>query len=117
IANTGAGNELRWYDAETGGTLLGTVNPSDPYTTSALTANTTYYVAAAEIGCPEESPRVAVEVNVVDIPTAADIDITGDESPICSSNDVILTPNSPIDGTYTWFFDANATQEITDGMV
>ena len=82
-----------------------------------MTANTTYYVAAAEIGCPEESPRVAVEVNVVDIPTAADIDITGDESPICSSNDVILTPNSPIDGTYTWFFDANATQEITDGMV
>ncbi len=117
VATTGAGNELRWYDAETGGTLLDTVNSGDPYTTPVLTADTTYYVAAAEIGCPEESPRVAVEVKVVDIPTAADIDIIGDESPICSSNDVVLTPISSIDGTYTWFFDANATSEITDGMV
>ncbi|MBW8244190.1 gliding motility-associated C-terminal domain-containing protein [Muricauda oceani] len=116
VATTAAGNELRWYDSETNGNLLATVNSGDPYTTPVLTASTTYYVAAANPSCPEESPRIPVEVNVVDIPTAADIDIIGDESPICSSNNVVLTPSSDIDGTYTWFFDANATNEITDGL-
>ena len=116
VATTVGGAELRWYDAQTGGTLLATVNSGDPYTTPVLTSSTTYFVASADPACPEESPRIPVEVNVVDIPTAADIDISGDESPICSSNDVVLIPSSDIDGTYTWFFDANATSEITDGL-
>jgi gliding motility-associated-like protein len=116
-ATTTAGNELRWYDSETGGTLLNTVNSGEAYTTPVLNTTTTYYVAAAEPGCPEESPRVAVTVAVVDIPTAIDIDIIGDESPICSSNDVTLVPSSTINGTYSWYFDANATNEITDGLV
>lgn len=116
IATTVGGAELRWYDAQTGGTLLATVNSGDPYTTPVLTSSTTYFVASADPACPEESPRIPVEVNVVDIPTAADIDISGDESPICSSNDVVLIPSSDIDGTYTWFFDVNATSEITDGL-
>lgn len=115
-ATTFGGAELRWYDAQTGGTLLATVNSGDPYTTPVLTSSTTYYMASADPSCPEESPRIPVEVNVVDIPTAADIDISGDESPICSSNDVILIPSSDIDGTYSWYFDANATSEITNGL-
>ncbi|MBR9854153.1 MAG: T9SS type B sorting domain-containing protein [Algicola sp.] len=117
IANTQVGNELRWYDAELGGSLLATVNSGDPFVTPNLTVGTTYYVAAAVPGCPEESPRVEVGVNVVDIPIASDINVTGDESPICSSNDVVLTPTSFIDGTFSWYFDANATSEITDDLV
>ncbi|MCR9228327.1 MAG: gliding motility-associated C-terminal domain-containing protein [Flavobacteriaceae bacterium] len=115
-ATTVGGAELRWYDAQTGGTLLSTLNSGDPYTTPILTSNATYYVASADPSCPEESPRIPVEVNVVDIPTAADIDISGDQTPICSSNDVVLIPSSAIDGTYSWYFDANATNEITDGL-
>lgn len=115
-ANTTGTNEIRWYDAETGGTLLATLSSGEAFTTPVLTADTTYYVASANPSCPEESPRVAVEVNVVPIPTAVDIDITGNESAICSSNDVILVPSSSIDGTFSWYFDANATLEITDGM-
>lgn len=117
VATSTVGNELRWYDAESNGNLLDTVNSGDAYTTPVLNSNTTYYVAAAEPGCPEESPRVAVAVNVVGIPTAADIDISGDENPVCSSSDVTLIPSSPIDGAYSWYFDANATTEITDGLV
>ncbi|WP_234416251.1 gliding motility-associated C-terminal domain-containing protein [Flagellimonas amoyensis] len=116
-ATTSVGNQLRWYDAETGGNLLATLNSGEAYTTPVLNTDTTYYVAAVEVGCPEESPRVPVTVSVVDIPTASDITIIGDENPICSSNDVALIPSSDVDGTYSWYFDANATNQITDGQV
>lgn len=74
IADTDAGNELRWYDVPTGGMPLATVNSGETFTTPALTADTTYYVAAATAGCPEESARVAVEVTVsiVDTPTTTE---------------------------------------------
>lgn len=58
----GSGNELRWYTAQTGGTLLAT---ADTYTPSpALTATTTYYVATAKTGCAAESERVPVTITV-----------------------------------------------------
>jgi len=74
LADTPAGNELRWYDAATGGTLLQTVASGAAFNTPALTENTTYYVASARIGCPEESSRVAVTVtvNIVATPTTTD---------------------------------------------
>jgi hypothetical protein len=70
LATTPAGNELRWYNAATGGTLLATVLPGVPFTPSP-TVTTTYYVAAARVGCPEESLRVpvVVTVNTVGTPT------------------------------------------------
>lgn len=69
IAETSAGNELRWYDAQTGGTLLATVASGSAFTTPQLSQTTTYYVASARIGCTEESARVAVTVTVNIIPT------------------------------------------------
>ena len=111
------GTELRWYDAAVNGNLLATVNSGEAYTTPVLTDNVTYYVASAKIGCPTESPRVAVDVEVFDIPTANDITVVGNENPICSSADVVLVPSSTIDGSFGWYFDANRTQPIADGMV
>lgn len=109
--------ELRWYDAESGGNLLATLNSGDTFTTPVLNIDTTYYVATANPSCPEESPRVPVAINVVAIPTQNDITVLGNELPICSSSEVVLTPTSPINGTFTWYFDANRTTQITDGLV
>jgi hypothetical protein len=69
-ATTGVGNELRWYTTATGGTAT-VVTSGTPFVTPVLTASTTFYVAAAKVGCPEESARVAVPVSVtpVDKPT------------------------------------------------
>lgn len=117
VATTPAGNELLWYDAETNGNLLDTVNSGEAFTTPILNTDTTYYVSARGLACPEESPRVAVTVNVVEIPTASDIDVSGDENPVCSSSDVVLVPSSAIDGEFSWYFDANATNEITNGQM
>ncbi|HEA19868.1 MAG TPA: T9SS type B sorting domain-containing protein [Pricia antarctica] len=109
--------ELRWYDAEVNGTLLQTVASGEPFITPILNTSNTYYVASGYVGEAEESPRVAVEVNVVAIPTAADIEVFGNQNPTCSSNDVILVPSSEIEGDFTWFFDANGLDQITDGLV
>ncbi len=109
--------ELRWYDAAENGNLLATTNSGDAFATPILNSDTTYYVASAEIGCAQESPRTEVEVNVEPIPTAADITVLGNENAICSSNNVVLVPSSSIDGTFSWYLDANKTTEITDGMV
>lgn len=113
----GAAVELRWYDAETGGNLLATTNSGDTFTTPVLNTSTTYYVASAHIGCPEESARVEVPVNVIATPTAADITVIGNENPICSQSTVVLVPSSAIDATYNWFLDSAETMPITDGMV
>ncbi|MBU2996768.1 gliding motility-associated C-terminal domain-containing protein [Cellulophaga baltica] len=110
-------SELRWYDAETGGNLLATVNSGDTFTTPILTATQTYYVASASTGCTLESSRVAVEVTVVKTPTADDITVTGNEFDLCSSNDVVLSPSSETEGEFSWYFDQDKLMEITDGLV
>ncbi|MDO6601669.1 Ig-like domain-containing protein, partial [Arenibacter palladensis] len=109
--------ELRWYDSAVDGTLLGTVASGTPFVTSPILADTTFYVAAAEVGCPEESERTPVEVTVVPSPEATDIMVTGNESSICSSNTVTLVPSSALTGTFNWYLDANKNNPITDGMV
>jgi len=108
--------ELRWYDASEDGNLLATLNSGDAFTTPTLTEDTTYYIASAEIGCTQESPRTEVEVNVEPIPTAADISVLGNENAICSSNNVVLVPSSDIDGTFLWYFDDTKTNGITNGL-
>jgi hypothetical protein len=56
-ATASDGAEIRWYDEESGGTVLGT-GPS--FTTPSLTETKTYYVAAFTPGLDYESPRTAV---------------------------------------------------------
>src|SRR5690606_2225250 len=77
--------ETRWYDAITDGNLLATIASGANFVTPSITGDTTFYVASASPGCPEESARVAVKVTAVQIPTAADIDVTGNETALCNS--------------------------------
>ncbi|MGN7989197.1 putative Ig domain-containing protein [Pedobacter sp. 22226] len=63
-ATTSSANQLIWYDVVEGGTALQTVAYNGTFTTPALTANKTYYVAARRIGCTTESTRVPVVITV-----------------------------------------------------
>jgi len=63
-ATTPNTNELIWYEAVEGGTPLATVAFNGTFTTPALTANKTYYVAARRLGCATESARVPVVITV-----------------------------------------------------
>jgi gliding motility-associated-like protein len=109
--------ELKWYDALVDGNLLATVNSGDTFTTPIITANTTFYVAASKTSCSEESARVAVLVTANTSPISTDILVTGNESTICASNDVVLQPTSGITGSFKWYFENTKAIEITDGLV
>jgi len=113
----GPNTELRWYDASVDGNLLATVNSGEAFVTTNLTSETSFYVAAANQGCTEESPRMEVTVNIAENPKADDILVMDDMVPSCSSSEVVLIPSSEIDGDFSWYFDANGNNEITDGLV
>jgi len=103
-ATTLPANELRWYDVATGGTVLATVPATGVFTTPALTANKTYYVAARTIGCTEESLRVPVNVVVTQIPSAPTL---AAPAPVCSGSAAVLSVSAAVPGnTYRWYADA-----------
>jgi GH35 family endo-1,4-beta-xylanase len=73
-ATCAVGSTPKWYDAQTGGSLLSSANP---FVTPTLSANTNYYVACENTSSPAcESPRVQVIVTVTS-PTITSIR-TGD---------------------------------------
>jgi len=114
VATTGAGTELVWYDQPIGGSALATLNSGQPFITPVLTHNTSYYVSAKRIGCPEESLRVKVTVTVINLPVAADITIP-DTLQACNGV-IVLSPSSNIGGaTFRYYKDQLKTQEITTG--
>lgn len=67
-ALTATGTNLKWYDLSTGGTEYG----SAPVPATTTLGTTTYYVSqslsAIDGGC--ESPRIAIDVTVNDVPVA-----------------------------------------------
>lgn len=105
---------MNWYSQAQGGPLLGTTASGVPFVTGVLTGNTSFYVAAKKIGCPEESLRVKITVTVIDLPTAADITIP---DPINACNGfAVLSPSSTIGGAvFKYYKDQLKTQEITTG--
>ncbi|SFT81042.1 gliding motility-associated C-terminal domain-containing protein [Lishizhenia tianjinensis] len=118
VANGNPGTlEMRWYDAAEGGNLLGTSASGSPFTLYNIGQDTTFYVAAAIPGCPEESQRTAANVTIIALPTATDINVTGDANPYCALDTITITPSSLIGVDFTWYFDNNKTQIISNGTV
>lgn len=108
--------ELIWYDAQINGNVLAIVDSGESYATSALSETTTYYVSSREKGCTDESPRVAVEVAVSPVPTADDITVETQNDLLCNTDEIIYAPTSDLEGNFTWFFDQNAVNQITNGL-
>ncbi|SHL83475.1 Ig-like domain-containing protein [Flavobacterium saccharophilum] len=99
-----------WYDAPTGGNIVA-VNP-----TLSLTSTTTYYLEAARGTCIN-SVRQPVTVNVLDVPTDANITIASPLTASCGGG-IVLAPTSALAGaTFKYYTDQNKTVEITSGTV
>jgi hypothetical protein len=94
-ATSAAGTTIDWYDASTGGTLLGT---GTPFTTPSISATTTYYAQArnTSTGCVSVT-RTAVTATFNALPV---ITVTPPSSTFCSGNSVTLTASGA--NTYTW---------------
>ena len=88
LSATGIG-EIHWYDAPSGGNLLGS---EKTFTTPVLTADTTYYVEG--FLCMSSANRIPVTVTMLDTPVAI---ISG----VTTGNDFVTLTASG-NGTYLW---------------
>ncbi len=98
-ATADAGNNLVWYNVATGGT--GSVNV--PNTVTSASGTTTYYVAQSNAGgC--ESPRVAINVNIIAAPTVGAIAAAPYTRLFPSLTTSIAIANAPAAGNvYAWY--------------
>ncbi|MGZ3820665.1 MAG: Ig-like domain-containing protein, partial [Mucilaginibacter sp.] len=94
LTASGSAGTYEWYDAPVGGNLL-SINST--YTTTFLTANTSYYVQSIVNGCPGTRTKVDVTVNAVPIITSLPAGST------CSGNalNYTITSNIPA-ATFNW---------------
>lgn len=95
---------LRWYDAPSGGTLLGT---GSPFTTPVLTTTTTYYVSA-KASC--ESSRIPVDAVVLPTPSVN----LGNDTAVVSGSTVTFNAGTGF-SSYLWSPGGETTQILTTG--
>lgn len=74
--------QIRWYDALTGGTLVGT---GASFTTPVLSSSTTYYVTASNASC-ETIHRTPVKATIL---STTDITITPSVPEVCGKDNVV----------------------------
>lgn len=91
-ATAPSGVTFNWYDAATGGTLLGSGNT---YTTPSISTTTQYWVLSAVGGC--ESPRVAVTATVNTLPSVN----LGPDTIMCQGSTYTLQAGNP-GAAYLW---------------
>ncbi|MBZ4036897.1 T9SS type B sorting domain-containing protein [Flavobacterium sp. 17A] len=101
-ATTGA--TISWYDAATGGNLLGT---GGTYTTPTITTTTTYYVDA---GCETNRKPVVATVNQTpNNPTASNTNVSR-----CGTGSLTLEASSNV-GVINWFLTSTGGTSVYTG--
>ncbi|NML36379.1 T9SS type B sorting domain-containing protein [Chitinophaga sp. G-6-1-13] len=97
IQNPVAGTTYKWYDAATGGTLLGTGNT---YTTNPLNVTTDFYAEASNGTCTS-AVRAKVTISVGTAPTPV---LESNALTICTGSTATLRVLSPANNiTYNWY--------------
>lgn len=111
--NTTSGQNIQWYDAEEGGSLIDE--------TTAVIDNTTYYATQTVDGCESED-RLSVDVNLI---PNIDVTVSGEEDQILTAAETDATyqwvdcndNNTPISGatdqSFTAIISGNYAVEIT----
>ncbi|WP_345157545.1 hypothetical protein, partial [Flavobacterium ginsengisoli] len=108
-ASSTGGETFVWYDASTGGNIV-SVAPTAP-----LTTTTTYYLEATRGGTCVNSLRQAVTVNVLPIPTGANINIATPIEATCAGAAVIAPTTTIAGATFKYYTDQTKAQEIVNG--
>ncbi len=96
LTATAPGGTYQWYDAATGGTVLG---GGSSYSSGVLNSNTTFYVSATVNGCT--GSRTAVPVTVTPIPVVPTVSGVS----VCAGTNAVLSASAP-GGTYQWYDNA-----------
>ena len=112
IDNPQSGVTYNWYDAATGGTLVGT---GANFTTPALTTSTTYYAEASNgTGCT--SARTPVTVAVTPAPAAPTVAVTPASAAVSPGDPLSMTATSATpDVTYNWYLQSTGGVPVFTG--
>jgi len=116
VGALGSTDQVKWYSAASGGTLLAT---NDTLDIAGLSANDTVWVAINNGACAE-SVRFQYEINYNTAPTASvtslgpDNDVNCGEGPTYGMSYSMTSAASPA-YTYTWSNDGNATTFTDNG--
>ncbi|MBK9965891.1 MAG: hypothetical protein IPP07_13695 [Holophagales bacterium] len=113
-SGAGPGQDYRWYDAATGGTLL--QSNGSTFTTGTISATTTYFASVYDPTTSCESDRTAVTAMVLSSPLAP---TASNDGPVCDG--ATLRLSSPVipGATYSWtgpngFTSAEASPSISN---
>lgn len=98
LTATSAGNTINWYDAPTGGTLLGSVPSGTPYSTTVSVTDTFYAeTSLVGVGACVSVQRAAIVVMVHPLPV-----VSANPAQVNGCNNVNVTLNGVGAQTYTW---------------
>lgn len=84
IAVTGCNGTVTWYDAATGGNVLGTGNP---FTTPSINSTTTFYATCTSSGCESAATGVVATIN-----NAPDASFSYNPNSICQTAGGFASP-------------------------
>ncbi|MFH6967246.1 hypothetical protein ACHRVL_09530, partial [Flavobacterium sp. FlaQc-28] len=113
VTSDTTGRTYKWYNLPTGGTELSALST---YTTPALSTSTTYYLEETRGTCVN-STRQAVTVNVVPVPTPADILISSPLTASCAGG-IVLSPTSSLTGvTFNYYENQSDITPIANGTI
>ncbi|WP_244284436.1 Ig-like domain-containing protein [Flavobacterium oncorhynchi] len=113
VTSDTTGKTYKWYNLPTGGTELSALST---YNTPALSTSTTYYLEETRGTCVN-STRQAVTVNVVPVPTAADILISSPLTASCAGG-IVLSPTSSLTGVmFNYYENQSDITPIANGTI
>ncbi|PJJ79205.1 gliding motility-associated C-terminal domain-containing protein [Mucilaginibacter auburnensis] len=111
VAAPVAGVTYRWYDAQTGGTLVHTGNS---FTTAALNTGRSYFVEAINAGGCSSAARAEAVITVQPRPAAPTL--TANNQTINAGQTATISATSATAGaTFNWYTTANATTPFFTG--
>lgn len=106
---TATGNSIAWYDSANATVPIAT---GAGYTTPALTANTSYWVATTNpvTNCVSDRTEVTVTVSPLPVLTVATIAYS-----VCENTTAVLTAATTAGNIIVWYDSATATQPVATG--
>lgn len=107
---------INWYNDSTSLTPFATTNSGQAFNTNNIFADSTFYVAGAKPGCPDETVRMPLNIYVLPTPTAADIQLNIAPNGYCEGQVINLNPTSNVGNIFDWYQDAASTQPIVNGQ-
>ncbi|MBN8640265.1 MAG: T9SS type A sorting domain-containing protein [Flavobacteriales bacterium] len=110
LSATASSGFLNWYDAPTGGNLLGTIASPGTYQQFFSTTTTYYVSAAANLFGLCESPRVPVTATITDVPT-----ITSTTPATRCGSGVVTISATASAGTVFWYAEASGGTALSSG--